>query len=126
MKRNDKVINIAVILSLTVMVIASYILHFHIDTSQLLSIYSGFFTSLLFLIFAYLSIRWAIKKSIELLLKTVIGGMIFRFLVLITLTLIIYQNQFLIHEYFLSAFFLFYIIFLMVEIYAITKILNDK
>lgn len=85
-------------------------------------IIGGYFVSLLIFIFGFLTINWALKKSLKTFLAFILGGMFLRF-VLIGIAIFLFMRFTQIDiVYFILSFFLFYLIYQFFEI----RFLNMK
>jgi len=85
-------------------------------------ILAGYFVSLIIFILGFLTINWALKKSLKTFLAFILGGMFLRF-VLIGVAIFLFMRFTQIDiVYFILSFFLFYLIYQFFEI----RFLNMK
>lgn len=87
-----------------------------IEDNKTFEIISGYFVSLIIFILGFLSIIWALKKSLKIFMATILGGIFVRF-VLIAIALFLFMKYTLFDiVYFVLSFFVFYIIYQFYEI----------
>ena len=79
------------------------------------SIVLGFFTSLIYIFFAYITIRQAFVKSTTIFYRYFFGGMAFRFIFFLLSLIIVYKLTQLPILVFIVSFIIFYVIFQFIE-----------
>ncbi len=121
MVKIERSIRIALVLIPIVLVVISYLTHYHFGKSTMLSALAGSGTSLVMMVVAYASLKWAMERSQQTFLSVTFAGMFFRFLLFLGMFYLVHQSAELELLVFILAFFVFYLVFQYVEIRAFNE-----
>ena len=110
------------ITSAVIWLIALYPVYLYVSSSQLYSSFAGFALSLLNALSGYMINNFALKQSVRKFMLTIFGGMCIRLLILLAVLGLIIRFTTLDSVYLISSLFLFYIVFISIEILNLHRI----
>ena len=103
-------------LSLVMLLLCLLVTYLSFSEKKLPEVICGYFASLVIFCSGFISINWALKKSIKTFMIVVLGGMVLRFILIGLVLFLLMRFTNLNIMFFISSFFIFYLTYQFFEI----------